>query len=179
MVFWKEGISEDTIERGTIHAKESTNLAATVNHSKVTGTNIPSKLKFCLDVCLANIDSSTPLPVEDAGDRNEFFIDATVVSDGTVQTAISYVVPVVPVGLTFRLNNLVASSNTQILCRILKGATLIGTTRSGAANKQATFKWEPNRTLAAGDTVTVTVEDITGGPGFGNNIDVFLQGRQF
>lgn len=176
MTIWKEGLTEDTIERGTIHAKPTTNTAAAINHTKVTGTSFPSLLKFALDTNLVNVDPSNPLPVEDAGDLNEFFLEATVVSDGSAQTAISYTVAGVD---TLRLNNVLASSGAQIVCKIYKNATLIGTTRSGAANKQATFRWEPNRTLISGDTLLITVQDISGGPGFGSGMDVFFQGRKY
>jgi hypothetical protein len=175
MGIFREGISESSVDSTTIKAKPSIFSFLFRAHTKVTGTSVAPD-KFALDVALADIDPSNPLPVEDAGDRNEFFLETTVVSDGTVQTALTYTVLAAE---TMRFNNLLASSGAQILCKIYKNGILIGTTRSGAANKQATFRSEPNRTLNTGDILLITVQDINGGPLFGNDIDVFFQGRKY
>lgn len=175
MGFFKQGLSETTVNRQSINAKPTKFGFLFRSHTKVTGTDVPGD-KFALDVNLANVDPANPLPVEDAGDRDEYFLETTVVSDGTVQTALTYTVLA---GETLRFNNLLASSGAQIVCKIYKNATLIGTTRSGAANKQATFRSEPNRTFNTGDVMTVTVEAISGGPLFGDDIDVFFQGRKY
>jgi len=172
----REGLTEQSISPLTIHAKPDTQNEAHPSHTKITGTSIPALLKYCLDVCLGNVNVDNPLPVEDAGDRNEFFLENTVVSTGLVQTVITYTVLAPD---TLRLNNVLASSSQQIVCKVYKNGTLIGTTRSGAANKQATFKWEPNRTLIVGDVLLITAQAITGGPLFGDDIDVFFQGRKY
>jgi hypothetical protein len=176
MTIFRAGLSESAIDRHSIHAKPTKSGFLYRAHTKVTGTDIPADNKYALDINLAEVTSDTNIPTEDSGDKNEFFLENTVVSDGNVQTAINYTVLA---GDTLRLNNVLASSGAQIVCKIYKNATLIGTTRSGAANKQATFKWEPNRTFVTGDVLTITVQDISGGPGFGNDMDVFFQGRKY
>lgn len=192
MGIFRQGLTESTVNRQSINAKPSKFGFLFRAHTKVTGTDVPTD-KFALDVydhALANFDTTNPLPVEDVGDRNEWFLETTVISDspangtpGTVQTAFTYTVgtggfvaPLDPAEIV-RANNVVGSSGTQILVKIYKGATLIGTTRSGAANKQATFRWEPNRGFVAGDIITVTVQDVSGT--VGAEMDIFFQGRRF
>ena len=51
-LLYKEGKTENTVAHSSIHAKESTNLFASVNHTRVTGTYVGTK--FCLDTCNTN-----------------------------------------------------------------------------------------------------------------------------
>jgi len=171
-LFYKQGIDEHTIERDSTWAKET--ISALVPHERVTGSELPAEDKFCLDVCLANISSTDPLPVEDAGDLNEFFVEGTLavpdLLDNTVATH------TVPVGLTFKLRNVYCSTSIDGVCKIKKGATLVGIIRVGAGNKNGRFEYIPNRTFIAGEIITVTF--ISAGT-IGPDVDVFIQARQF
>lgn len=162
-----------SIVRGISHRDETVlpNPTEPITYTE-TGTD-----KRCLDVCaeLSGVSSDDPLPVENAGDVNGFFLESTLsVPDLLENTIITHVVPA---ATTFRLNNVYCSTSIDGVCRIKNNGTLIGVIRVGAGNKNGIFQFQPNRDdITSGDTLTVTFQSATI---TGVDVDVFVQARQF
>jgi len=60
--YFMQGITEHTIDRHSIWAKESTDNTLLLNHTKATGTELTLEEKFCQDVCIP--PSASPIPVK-------------------------------------------------------------------------------------------------------------------
>ncbi len=88
-----------------------------------------------------------------AGGGAPFFADAqTLTTPGVEQTLIT---TIVPVGKTRHLSKLVVSCSTRGAFIIEAGGSVIGSGRTGAAEKNSVFEWVPRREVAAGVTIDV------------------------
>ena len=124
MTIFKEGHSENTIQHGSIHAKESTNLLAAVNHTRVTGTQVGTK--FCLDSCITN-PATNPVNTVKKTAANIRQINPTPAAD----TEFTIVFPIGTKG--FILKDQAGNAETRI-----------STTPGGADPGDATFFTIPN-----------------------------------
>jgi len=83
----REGLSEQSIEPQTLHAKPTTDNEAFPSHTKITGTDLPAESKFCLDVCIP--PTAPPIPVG-GGDLPEI----SQIAIATLNTEYELVLPV-------------------------------------------------------------------------------------
>lgn len=98
-----------------------------------------------------------------------FFTETQTTTTGVLQTLISTTVP----ALTTRsLSKIVIVCSRSAKIDIKINAAVVGSLRTGAANKNVEFKFEPARDAAAGDTITVEFTQF-GGP-TGVDVEAYL-----
>lgn len=123
--------------------------------------------KTAVRVC---VDSDTPVPVVlSAGGGAAFFADAqTLTTPGVEQTLIT---TTVPVGKIRHLSKVIVSCSTRGAFVIEAGGSVIGSGRTGAAEKNTFFEWVPRREVAAGVTIDIK---HTAASGVASDIEAYL-----
>jgi hypothetical protein len=97
------------------------------------------------------VDGTIPVSESEAGDP--VFEDAqSVTTPGIEQTLISTTVPALKLR---KLKKVIVTCRQPGKYKIDDGSVIIGSGRTGAANLDSEFKWEPRRDITAGTTLNV------------------------
>lgn len=111
--------------------------------------------------------------VDGHDDGASFYIDAegTAVADTEV-TLITYLVPA---GKTLKLKNINATGTFESEVKIKVDGALIGSGRTGPANHNFNYNFDPRREVAEGKTLTVTIKQRANTPDCAT--EAYLQAR--